>query len=208
MELERANRHFRSQSGLVFLLCVIVACLPPAVASPSRDYIVDQSNTWYPVFGTANNIDTYAPVGQEFVPSFSSLEVVEFLTDDFNTVDGLGAELIVRVRSGSIYGEILGTSLPVLVPSEAYWYATRFVFMLSVPLVPGDLYVIELVRIGGGPWGFNSDGAPGDDPYPFGCTILWGQPQPHMDSWFTEGIVAVSPVESVTWGAVKALYRH
>src|SRR5437016_782088 len=92
--------------AVMFLAAVVQA----AHAGP----VYDQSNTVAPHVGL--NIDPYAPIGQSFTPTLTSLNFVEVRLSDTNT-NGLGASFDVNIRSGATtVGPVLGTSQVVSLP--------------------------------------------------------------------------------------------
>jgi len=158
----------------------------------AHPFTIDQANDLGPPPG-ALSIPPFSPIGQEFTPTLSSLDVVELTTNEGlpgTPGNGIGADLFVRIRSGSIIGTILGTSSTVSLPdpSDFTLELTHFDFPSSVPLTPGDLHVIEVVQSGGDPrylWTANSF-------YPGGVRIVNGLGEPdRVDFWFREGPVSV-----------------
>ena len=209
MKSERATDSTRQCACFVSVVSSVILCLALATPASADDFTVDQANVWFPFDGSFHSIDSFAPVGQEFVPSLPSLDIVELVTEDGNFGDGQGVVLLVRIRLGNALGEVLGTSLTVSLPDWSLAGVTTFAFEDPVPLSPGQLHVIELVRVGGGGWMFHStDDIWGNDPYPYGSTILLGEPHPNMDAWFREGVTHMSAVVPATWSTVKALYLH
>ena len=146
------------------------------------DIVIDQSNDDFEP-SLFQSIPIFSPIGQEFVPEFNSLNVVELFTSDFNS----GAEtLLVNVREGDIFGPIVGTSDSVV--ASDFDGVTRFNFEEIVPLNPGETYVIDVVLESGSNWGIGSSGGPFST-YPDGNQILNGEPQPNNDLWFREGLL-------------------
>ena len=135
------------------------------------------------------NINFLGPGGnanaQEFTPTLNALDVVEVFIGprDPTTV------AVVNIRPGSITGPIIGTSVPTgPVPNSQI---VHFDFPSTVPLVPGDLYVYE-VSILSGSFLFVT----GPDTYAGGRAIMFGVPQPNLDSSFREG--PASPIPEPT----------
>jgi hypothetical protein len=183
-----------------------------AVVSVSSDaqaqfFRVDQRCVWSGGSHTYGNIITLGPMGQEFVPEFTAVNRVEFQVFDFGELDGLGATVVVMIRIGAILGPVLGTSVPVHLP-DLHEGVVEFDFAEDVPLVPGELYVMEIFVLEGSNFMLVYDSSPGGQRYPFGRLITWAGPSETVDAWFREGIVwGGTPVESETWGAIKGLYR-
>ncbi|MGI8997376.1 MAG: hypothetical protein ACR2GW_11980 [Pyrinomonadaceae bacterium] len=88
------------------------------------------------------------PLGQEFTPTLSGLNVVEILIG-LNIPNSVGG---VNIRIGSISGAIIGTSnLTTVDPNLPPGFSVlRFNFASVVPLVPENIYVIELFLVSGG----------------------------------------------------------
>ena len=61
-------------------------------------------------------------------------------------------------------------------------------------LVPGNLYVMEVVVTSGDNWAIGSSGGPSST-YPGGNWIIQGVPESNNDLWFREGLVP----EPATW---------
>jgi len=173
----------RVVSVVTLFLCLTTTS---ALADP---FIIDQRNDDFPAqggFGFGAR-----PLGQEFTPTFSGLNVVEILIGPrvLNSVGG------VNIRIGSISGAIIGTSLATvdasLPPGPGGLGAVlRFDFPILVPLVPENLYVIELFLVSGGFGPVFSD----TDTYTRGRAIAFGNPVPSQDLWFREGIRATQPI--------------
>ena len=84
--------------------------------------------------------------------------------------------------------------------SEGVWH---FDFPSAVPLMPGQIFVIEVVATGQGNPGIAGGNQP---PYPGGRVIVLGNPG-QDDLWFREGVAIPTPVDKPFWGRIKALYR-
>jgi hypothetical protein len=187
----------------------------PATNVRAQSFIVDQSNTNFdPRFLLYQNIEFFSPIGQEFTPTLTSLNTVELVTENFD-----GAEpstLLVNIRQGTITAPIIGTSLPITIPSGSFgsFSLNRFDFPSAVPLVPGSIFIIQVVPVlGGDRRGIGSTGGPLST-YPGGNQILGGVPQPNNDLWFEEGItsipepsLALSILAFGTFGAISMLKR-
>jgi len=166
---------------------------------------VDQQQICYDGYREkfAYSIEYMAPCGQEFTPTLSGLDSVELLVVDFDQNDGLGATLQLNIRNDTITGQVIGASIPVYVPNRPPGHFPReevvhFDFDATVPLAPGNLYVIEVEHLDGG--NFSVCGCGGyEDLYPNGRVISLGSPSQggvyYYDLWFREGMVEVlSPV--------------
>jgi hypothetical protein len=182
-------------SALVIL--VVVAAERGAVA---HDFVADQEA----LTGNANGTGLLfnSPCGQEFVPQQSELDVVEvYLSLDADVPSG--ASVAVRVRSQDIDGEIVGTSNELVMTSPASKRIRHFDFDQPVPLLRGQVYVLEIFIASG-------DGSPviwgGEDVYAAGRPWILDSFRPFQDFWFREGSVD-APEDVASWGQVKSNYR-
>ena len=159
----------------------------PSIAS-AHSFTIDQFND--PASPLAAFINQ-PPLGQEFTPTLASLNVVELMIMDSLPTDGVGSSVTVNIRSGSIAGPLLGSSTLVL--PNAYgggtFALTHFDFLAPVPLVPGNLFLIDLVATGGG---FTVAVNPSDT-YAGGRFISNGNIVSNFDMVFREGPVASVP---------------
>ena len=179
----------------------VVACsllLALAATAPGQDYVVDQSCVGDP--STSNDLLGFAPMGQQFVPGFDRVDVIELVIRQYDSQANIPT-LAVHVRSDSMTGPILGTTEPVTPPS-GHSGPLMFEFAESVPLIPGNLYVMELVPL---QWGYGWYLTHTHADYPHGHSFIWGNPSPNMDLWFREGAYDWVPVQAMTWGSIKAL---
>ena len=138
-------------------------------------YHVDQVNEDCPS-GLLQNLVSYSPMGQEFVPQLAVLDIVQLWLNG-------SSEFQVNVREGTITGPIVGTSEIATIPPH-YRGVVTFEFD-RVELIPDDVYVIELKAISGNTMVLSS-GGPGST-YPHGRQILKGVPQEGNDLWFRTG---------------------
>ena len=152
-------------------------------------FIIDQRNDDFTAQGGFGF--GASPLGQEFTPTFSGLNVVEILIGP-RSVNSVGG---VNIRIGSISGAIIGTSLATvdatLPPGPA---VLRFDFSSLVSLVPENIYVIELFLVSGNFLPVFSL----TDTYSRGRSIAFGNPFPGRDLWFREGIRSTEPVPEPT----------
>src|SRR5262249_38318004 len=150
------------------------------------------------------NIRLFSPIGQEFTPMFPFLDVVQLRTQDFGLPsNGIGASLFVNIRSDTITGAIIGTSQTLTLPDgfgASGSALTEFHFSSLVPLVPGNVFVIEIVVASGDDWGVGSCGGLCGNTYPAGRQILLGVPQANNDLWFAEGTTVPEPTTIVLLG--------
>ena len=95
------------------------------------------------------------------------------------------ADLFVNIRHTTIDGPIIGTSLLLTLPFGTGGL-THFDFPSPVPLIPGEVYVIEVV-IAGGDTSNPAIAGGYQAPYSQGRAIILGEPDPFDDLWFREG---------------------
>jgi hypothetical protein len=182
-------------SRLIRWLGLLIALSAASISPANADTILDQTNTVTLV--ELGNIVNFGPVGQSFTPTLTSLNFVNLMTaaavHQGNSF--LPYTLEVDIHSQSIFGTILGTSEPITVqpvccigPKFAKPVLTPFQFSTPVALVPGDLYVIQVLAVSEEAlvgWAGNT--------YAGGTMIANGSVQPDNDLWFEEGIATPEP---------------
>jgi hypothetical protein len=169
----------------------------------AQTFIVDQSNAELPP-GLFQNIEVFSPIGQEFTPIFSSLNLVELITLAYPREQSGQIDLFVNIRKDTITGSLLGTSSITTLPTTTFGAGeptvTRFNFASPVALVPNKIFVIELITpgastlVGSGTTNYSQGTF---STYAGGNQILTGQPVTFNDLWFREGLV-VSDSEPCT----------
>jgi hypothetical protein len=156
---------------------LVLVAAGPAGAVP---FLVDQSNL-PPSPGSGINYRNFH-LAQSFTPTFSALDVVELDLE-------LGPAILrVDIRRGGVTGPVRGSSADVLVQTpQTQRQVFQFLFDSPIPLVPGNLYVIDLVFVSGD-GGFSTIGP---DTYAGGQAFADGssQIQGHgaADLWFQTG---------------------
>lgn len=185
----RRNLDLRSTRAVLVAAILLALWIFPATIR-AHPFTVDQVNDAFvpPLF---DSIQLLSPIGQEFTPALSFLNVVELYTSDFARGNGTGASLFVNLRLSTITGAIAGTS-SVLVLPDNFSGISHFDFPSIVSLVPGNLYVIEVIVASGDNWGLGSSGGPSST-YPGGNWIVQGVPGPNNDFWFREGVSVPEP---------------
>jgi hypothetical protein len=167
---------------LPWLGSLLFMILAVAISPARADSILDQTNTSFA--SLYQNVQVFSPIGQSFTPTLTSLNFVNALTDE----EGFTAPytLQANIFAGSISGPILGTSQPTTITPPSLFGAnvTPFTFSTPVTLVPGDLYVFDVVLISGQ----TLLGSTNSNSYAGGTQILGGLAQPNNDLWFQEGI--------------------
>ncbi len=145
---------------------------------------IDQSHT---VLSNFYNGVSFAPLGQEFTPSFFVMNGLEMWVEHASCgPSGPGGELQVFIREGTIDGPIIGRSSVVFYPN-CFRDIVRFHFSPIVTLVPGQTYVIHPVHVSGISFLVGVDDGP-DASYSGGMLILDGQREPGKDLWFRSGL--------------------
>jgi len=186
-------------------LLMVGLIVAPAFSAQLHTFVVDQHND--DSFSTVYyGVPIASPLGQSFVPSSTGLDAVELVI--FGTCPiGQTANVTVQIRSGSITGEIVGTSSTVPVPCVAFHYIAHFDFPVPITLDPGATCVIEVVAAPLNPGDSVGVMFHNTNPYAAGSAILQGIADPARDFWFREGAAVATPTAQTTWGQIKALYR-
>ena len=148
-------------------------------------FIYDQQST-NEVEGSVG-LQSDQPMGQSFTPTFSSVSFVRLKLYDGDFFNHSGGTVLVNLRSNSITGTILGSSLAVFMPHD-FFDATNFIFSIPVTVVPGVTYYLQPVaQVGSDGFGsFVTDGS-----YFGGSLIYQGGAIVGRNLWFQEGIIAV-----------------
>ena len=171
---------------------ILVFCLAscsPAVGLRSQALQIDQSNN-SPTHFFFSLLSTQ-PMGQEFVPSFTSLNEVDLMT--YGSDGNVTATFLMKIHSGSLAAPVIGvsneafrndgTGLPAL---------SAFSFNTPVALTPGNPYVMEVDLTSGIPAWWAIGYSP-TNMYSSGRMILGGTPMSQYDLWFQEGSVVPEP---------------
>lgn len=166
-----------------FFVAALCGLYAPAFSAdqfnPDQENLVELSAGWSAVH--------LAPIGQEFLSDRPRLDAVEVFASNTDLSSPFPADVEINIREESIFGEVLGTSVPVSLsfPSSG---VVPFYFQSSVHLVPGRAYVIEIVvSPGGGNVAVNGGWT---SSYSRGRLIIQGEPIPMSDNsdlWFREG---------------------
>ena len=172
----------------------------PAAADAQSD-LIDQECT--PEIWGTYSIRLGTPIGQEFIPAFTSLNFVDlWIVNDSSNLDD-SARVFVVVRADSLAGPELGTSDQAFIP-KPFDDAIRLPFPTPVALESGRTYLIEARAEGpGNPMLAGGDqlgACPGIRGYFQGRPFTTG-----ADFWFRTG-VDPTPVLPRSWGRLKAQY--
>ena len=173
------NRH-RIFFSTVVLVC---ACGASCSASAQGTFVFDQQ--------TSESVDgaillSRTPFGQSFTPTLDSIDFVELRLNDGATP----STVAINIRSGSITGLLLGTSMPTTLPSFSGG-VSDFLFSDSIALTPGTKYYFEPVVVSGG---YATSEVTFID-YTGGDQIYDGAVQ-RGDLWFREGVISSVPEPS------------
>jgi hypothetical protein len=168
------------------ILILITALSGAGFASAQGTLVYDQQSTGL-VEGSIGLNQT--PIGQSFTPTLDSIDFlnIQLATGTF------ASTIAVNLRSDSITGAILGTSMSVTVPSNSTGNSMyEFLFSNPVSLTPGTKYYFEPVVVGGGNAGLNISFVQ----YTGGDAIINGTTLTDRDFWFQEGIIVPEPSSS------------
>jgi autotransporter-associated beta strand protein len=129
------------------------------------------------------------PLGQSFVPTFSSVGFARFSFSVVNVPDAVDATIYVNLWAESIAtGTLLGSTASVFLP-VGFSASTNFFFSSPVTVNPGTTYYFQPVAEIGSDYvnvGLTATGTA----YTNGTAIFFGVPISSHDLWFREGIVA------------------
>ena len=156
--------------------------------------------------GANGNIQAAQPFGQSFTPNFSSIGFIRlFIYDSTGGAAGPGT-LSINLRAGSITGQILGVTDPIVLP-PAFSGLVDFHFSAPIPITPHNTYAFQPLVTADGRWGTFVD----QYNYAGGSAFSQGSPVPAVDLWFREGIIVPEPSSCaiVLLGVVAvAVHRH
>ncbi len=155
-------------------LSVIASILILAFPLASGHGNIDQSFPG-PCTGGGLNVFAFGLAGQSFTPTATNLVAVDLIINTGATP----TTYTLNIRSGSITGTIIGTSSTVIA-STGDGPLEHFDFPTIVPLIPGNLFVIEVTGSGTGFWCTSTA-----NPYAGGTAILDGKILTNRDMGFT-----------------------
>jgi hypothetical protein len=166
-----------------FLAAIVLASATTCQGAPLG--VIDQQNSVY----TNNFFSGQNRIGQSFVPSLPGIDAIEF---ELGALTGGGA-VFVNLRSGlsgpgGLDGPILGTSNSIDLPSNAPFEWRHFDFPSRIDLVPGNVYVAELVSGNGHAGRFTMDSM-----YAAGSPLPPTSFDPTWDLVFVEGLHVPEP---------------
>ena len=130
-----------------------------------------------------------AGLAQSFSPTLTEVGFIRLRVFDGVPGGNGGGTLYVTLRSGSITGTILGSTLPVPL-ADHFGGFVDFIFATPVSVTPDATYFFNVnVQSGSGGFGL----AAGPYNYPRGMEYLSGSGVPGFDLWFREGIIVPEP---------------
>lgn len=180
----------------------VAACLALACASPAAAIELHWDQFHQPKIMSGYSVSSFQPIGQEFLPSYTQVDVVDLFLIASITNDS--TQVRVRLRHDTIEGPIVGTS-DVVTLHQTISGVVRFTFAPPAPTSPNERHVIEVVFVSGEQ---NTMLGGGDaDGYAPGRPVLSGQFLMPNDFWFRTGVDRLVPTRQRTWGGVKTASR-
>ena len=196
------KKRILAQFRLASLFLLLVSGL--RLGADAQGLLIDQSLQPPPVIpGESYHYDasgaTLMPeTGQEFTPSLNGVDFVDVnLLPQATTNTGT---FEIAIHQGVITAPVLGLSDQVLRSGGAAGNDVHFTFSSTIPLTPGDIYVLEVIQVAGNsgwaveiPGSAVVNGQTIDMNYPGGQLIYGGVPQATEDMIFQEGIFVPEP---------------
>jgi hypothetical protein len=181
--------------GAIILIFYLCGHLILTANIRAQGVIIDQHNDQANPRDLAYwTLGVMTPVGQEFVPT---LNAMDFVDAAFTTREG-GFDTItmqVLIHESTITGPVVGASAMDTFSASAFFGGVhRFEFPSTVPLVAGNMYVLDFVQqlpVG------NFIGTDPSMAYPGGQMIRGGAPFDGFDLWFREGVMVPEPSTSL-----------
>jgi hypothetical protein len=174
----------------------VALCLATALRLHGQGVVYDQQSDTTPEKINYDTFDLYKmTLYESFVPTFSSIGVVQLEISDYLDSNTSGATMSVALFSGSPENPtFLGGTERVYLPPDfnndqlTFSGVTNFYFSTPVALTPGQTYYLSPVELtGDNVWSV----AVLNHTYPYGQLYGGGYPfTPPVDLWFREGIVA------------------
>ena len=170
-----------------------MSALCAALAQAQGTLVFDQQSSTDETYSSGGvPIQFYGFVGQSFTPSLSTVGFIRIKMFDGVPANGIGATLVMNLRSNAINGPILGTTTLVL--GNGFAGSTNFVFSTAVPVVPSLTYFFETSVQSGDEWGIRLIG----DNYANGNVYGGMTSATGNDLWFREGIIVVPEPTSIS----------
>ena len=169
-------------------LCLTWACVA-FTAYGQGTFIYDQQSSDESNIAGGVPIQTSQPLGQSFTPSLSAINFIRLYLGDLAPGNGLGATLLINLRTNSVIGPILGSTDPVFL-ADGIAAVTNLFFATPVALLPGTIYYFQPAVLSGDGLGTAAYNAYN---YPGGMEFRQGLPIPSNDLWFREGLYVPEP---------------
>ncbi len=190
---------------------ILLLCCSPLVCIGQGTLVYDQqsSDEGRPGETIVGITSFQQPVGQSFTPSLTAVGFIRLQLLDVIPRNGTGATILINLRTNSISGPIMASTIPVLVPDDPgnnNVNFTTFFFSTPATLTPGTLYYFQPVIQSGDNFAVGRF-VPN---YPGGTEYINGQ-QGINDLWFREGLYVV-PEPAAAWlvvlGGGVVAWRH
>src|SRR5262249_53060707 len=126
-----------------------------ALSSPGQiTFIYDQQSGTSGGSGSLT-VQQNQPIGQSFTPTLPSVGFIRLLFHDTNPGNGLGATVVINLRSNSISGPIFGSTEAVFMPDgfgPLLRSSTNLFFYPPVAVTPGTTYYFDVTVQSGDAW--------------------------------------------------------
>jgi len=176
--------------SLLLATIIALSAFSPSLVTAQGTFAYDQQSSDESNPGAGFNfIQNVQPTGQSFTPSLNAIGFVRFNLFDWVRNNGIGATILVNLRSDSITGPIIDSTAPVALPDNLGPNGfVDFFFSSNVPLQPGTKYYLQPVVLSGDQWGIIDDrfNYPGGELYANGTAST-------SDYWFREGVIVPEP---------------
>ena len=179
------------KEGVFTLLLLCLSVCGQGTFFYDQESSMDETAFQHGAGGTIQQIPT--PFGQSFTPTIAAVNFIRLNLNDNSPNNGLGATLYVNLRTNSIGGPLLASTMPVTL-TNGFTGVANFFFSSSVQLTPNEIYYFEPVVQSGDLWNAIS----GEYNYPGGTAFYQGLALSGGDYWFREGIYVVPEPLSMT----------
>jgi hypothetical protein len=132
------------------------------------------------------------PLGQSFTPSSNAISFLRLQLSDMQPGNNVGGTVHINLRSNSMTGPIIASTLPVFMPDGFGSFgrnSTNFFFSNDISIVPSQTYFFQpIMETGSDTWAFTADVG-----YRYGGGTIFfnGTANSNFDLWFREGIYVV-----------------
>jgi hypothetical protein len=198
------------KSTLLTKLCFVGLTLITLTCQGQGTFIYDQQSsteTNYQEGGA--DIQQNQLIGQSFTPQFTSIRFIRLSIYNGLLGDTTLATVHINLRSNSISGLILGSTIPVSISAGSLFAGpVDFFFSSEVPVVPGVTYYFQPVVENNNNLGLNQSASYN---YLQGTAYFLGVASLTHDLWFREGIYVVpepSALSLLIGGGVLFCFRR